>query len=153
MSAAALAPLGRPLRIHQPELVAGQKLVRFPEQNYGANLSPSTLKVLPTERLPRKGWNKSLAAVSNTSYNLISVTYEKQNFQPGMDPLDPSVAAPPDQPARPHLAQAAEARRRGDQEFGLRPALQREDARRFPVAQTGDRVVERRGDRLSRRRG
>src|SRR5262247_3035145 len=28
VSAAALAPLGRPLRIHQPVLVAGQKLVR-----------------------------------------------------------------------------------------------------------------------------
>ena len=28
VSTAALAPLGRPLRIHQPELVAGQKLVR-----------------------------------------------------------------------------------------------------------------------------
>src|SRR5262245_42169483 len=28
VSAAVLAPLGRPLRIHQPELVAGQKLVR-----------------------------------------------------------------------------------------------------------------------------
>src|SRR5262245_4682327 len=104
------------------------------EQDYGANLSPSTLKVWPTERLPRKGWNKSLAAISNTSYNLNSVTYEKQNLQPGMDPPDPSVAAPPDHPARPHLAQAPEARRRGDQEFGLRPTLQREDARRFPVA-------------------
>src|SRR5262245_6307457 len=107
----------------------------------------------PTERLPRKGENKSLAAISNTCYNLIPVTYEKRNFQPGMDPPDPSIAAPPDQPARPHLAQAAGARRRGDQEFGLRPTLQREDARRFPVAQTGDRIVERRGDRLSRRRG
>jgi hypothetical protein len=47
------------------------------EQDYGAYLSPSTLKVWPTERLPRKGGNKSLAVISNTGYNFIPVTYEK----------------------------------------------------------------------------
>jgi len=43
-------------------------------QGYGAYLSPSTLKVWPTERLLRKGENKSIAAISNTCYNFTSVT-------------------------------------------------------------------------------
>src|SRR5262245_46432433 len=103
---AALAPLGRPLRIHQFELVAGQKLVR---------------EVVC--RIAREKDIAPLAVTSNTSYNSISVTYEKQNLQPGMDPPDPPVAASTYQPARSHLAQAAKARRRGDQEFGLCPPL------------------------------
>src|SRR5262249_13601736 len=101
----------------------------------------------------RVDFQRALAPISNTSYNNISVTYGKQRFQPGMDPPDPPVAATPDQPACSHLAQAADALRRGDQEFTLRSPIKRKDTRRFSVDQAGDRVVERRGDRLSRRRG
>src|SRR5262249_8565383 len=129
-----------PLILIAPSLLSASLLSASP-------LPPSPRpRVSPLRVSPPSSPRLLLVGRYNSRYNVAPVAQDGSTKQSRLAAARASTSAKADKPARPNMAQTPTARRGRDQEFCVRPALRREDKRRLPVAQTGDRSNRRRGN-------